>query len=133
MYILLMIGYILFTFVSPIVIVFQYNIVLEEGGYDLNVFGIMFAFIVLFVTYKVLTRKINIWEIQSKHITFRVIYGSLKTLISVGTIWLVYEMINNAYDKIHMTLMLTFFSVLIGVGLRMLSLVVKHKKKKATI
>lgn len=132
MYILLMIGYILFTFVSPIVIVFQYNIVLEEGGYDLNVFGIMFAFIVLFVTYKVLTRKINIWEIQSKHITFRVIYGSLKTLISVGTIWLVYEMINNAYDKIHMTLMLTFFSVLIGVGLRMLSLVVKHKKK-ATI
>ena len=132
MYILLMIGYILFTFVSPIVIVFQYNIVLEEGGYDLNVFGIMFAFIVLFVTYKVLTRKINIWEIQSKHITFRVIYSSLKTLISVGTIWLVYEMINNAYDKIHMTLMLTFFSVLIGVGLRMLSLVVKHKKK-ATI
>lgn len=132
MYILLMIGYILFTFVSPIVIVFQYNIVLEEGGYDLNVFGIMFAFVVLFVTYKVLTRKINIWEIQSKHITFRVIYGSLKTLISVGTIWLVYEMINNAYDKIHMTLMLTFFSVLIGVGLRMLSLVVKHKKK-ATI
>lgn len=129
MYILLMAGYILFTFINPIIIVFQFNVVLEDGGYNLNLFGLMFAFILIFIGYKVLTKRINIWDIQNRNKAFRVVFSSIRTIVMIGGLWWIYETINLAYDKIHMTLMLTFFSVLVGVGFRLMALSKQYKKR----
>lgn len=128
MYYILMLGFILFMYINPIIIVFQYNVVLEEGGYNLNFFGIMMAFILIGVAYKVLSKRINIWDIQNRNKAFRVIFSILKTLLLIGSIWWIFETINMAYDKIHMTLMLTFFSMLVGAGLRLLALRLEYKK-----
>ena len=123
--------YFIFFWLLPFYIVFHYNVILEDGGYNLNLFGLMFAFVFGVILYKNLSKRMNIWDIQQRYPRVRAIFGLIKAVLFSGVIWWIWESLYINYEKIHLTLMLVFFSLLIGSVFRVLALTrVKTIKKE---
>src|SRR6056297_583659 len=104
--------YFIFFWLLPFYIVFHYNVILEDGGYNLNLFGLMFAFVFGVILYKNLSKRMNIWDIQQRYPRVRAIFGLVKAVLFSGVIWWIWESLYINYEKIHLTLMLVFFSLL---------------------
>jgi len=104
---------------------------MENGGYNLNLFGLFAVIIIIYIAYKALEKRVNIWDIQSKNKGFRTIYSMVKRIAFVGFVWWGYETLSSSYETIHQTLMLIFFSILTGAFFLLWSLLLKHKKKSA--
>ena len=132
MYRIWFILHFIFTWGITSYVVFYFNIRLEDGGYNLNLFGVMFFIVLITIGYKTLNKKMNIWEIQSKNKALRAIIGSLKAMLFSGAIWWVWEALNNNYTNIHNTLMLVFFSIILGALCRFIGLAYQSKTKKET-
>lgn len=131
MYRLYLFLHFVFTWVVTIAIVFYFNIRLEEGGYNLNLFGLMFMFVLFVIGWKVLAKKTNVWEIQDKNKALRAIISSIKAILFSGAIWWVWEALNSNYSNIHNTLMLVFFSIFLGAIFRFIGIYMQ--KKRTTI
>lgn len=134
MYRLFLLLHFLLTWVVTLYIVFYFNIRMEDGGWNLNLFGVLFVFTLGVIGYKTLNKKMNIWEIQSRNKVLRAIISSIKAITFSGLVWWIWESLNNNYEDIHLTLMLVFFSIVLGAIFRFIGLFLqrKHNIKKAT-
>ena len=134
MYRLFLLLHFLLTWVVTLYTVFYFNIRMEDGGWNLNLFGVLFVFTLGVIGYKTLNKKMNIWEIQSRNKVLRAIISSIKAITFSGLVWWIWESLNNNYEDIHLTLMLVFFSIVLGAIFRFIGLFMqrKHNIKKAT-
>ncbi len=114
--------YIIFSWIAPFIVVFQFNVKLEEGGYNIGLFGILFVVVVGLIAYRVFNKRMNILDIQNRYKRFRVIYGLFKSILISGGIWWIFETISGSYDNLHYTLMFTFICICVGAGFRILSI-----------
>ena len=122
--------YFIFFWVLPFYIVFHYNVKLEDGGYNLNLFGLMFFGVFGILLYRWFNKRLNIWDIQQRYPRVRAIIGLVKAVIFSGLVWWIWEVLYINYENIHLTLMLVFFSILTGSIFRVLALSGKQIKRE---
>jgi small-conductance mechanosensitive channel len=104
----------LFYYISPFIIVYLNHAVLEDGGFNVDLTGLLIVLIAVFGLYKWLEHKKNIKEIQDKSKMFIIMWNGFKRIgVSVLLYWLLVTIDDNI-AKLVLTMQLLTLTFIIG-------------------
>ena len=104
----------LFYYISPFIIVYLNHAVLEDGGFNVDLTGLLIVLIAVFGLYKWLEHKKNIKEIQDKNKMFIIVWNGFKRIgVSVLLYWLLVTIDDNI-AKLVLTMQLLTLTFIIG-------------------
>jgi|LGVE01.1.fsa_nt_gb hypothetical protein len=105
----------LFTYVSPFIIVYLNHAVLVSGGTDIDTIGLIIVLGTFVGIIRFIEHKIKVYEIQDKNKMFLVMWnGSKRIVFAIGLWWLMVTIEANV-DKLVLTLQLLTVTFMIGL------------------
>ena len=104
----------LFYYFSPFVIVYLNHAVLVDGGFDVDVLGLIIVLGAVFGVYKYIEKRKNLNEIQDRNKMFIICWVGFKRVLSmIGLYWLLVTVDDNI-DKLVLTVQLMTASFVLG-------------------
>lgn len=120
-----LLGFIVF-YIVPIVIVFEYHIIVESG-YNLDLFGILIMILLLIYFNGKLNKQIDVWKIQDKYARLREFINGMRVILISGGSWILWIKLNSQYEKIENTLAL--LTICFTIGFILLFITAKKKEE----
>lgn len=117
----------LFYYASPFIIVYYNHAVLEDGGYNVDLVGLLIVLVAIFGVFKWLEHKKNIREIQDKSKMFIIIWNGFKRIGSSLLLYWLLCTINDNIAKLVLTIQLLTLTFVLGLIFTVLG----NKKKRA--
>ena len=124
-YFLKTLGFI-FGWLAPFGCIYVNHVVLIDGGYDVDMFGLLLVLALIIGFVKWVDKKVEVWTIQDKQRVFVLIWNnSKKILLAISLTWILYT-IEDDIAKIQITALLISACFVIGFVFSLLG-ELKHK------
>lgn len=115
--------------IGSLTVLYINHIVLVEEGSELDMFGFLVSIIIVLSFIRWVDGRVKVWDIQNRHITFRLVWNHGKQILLVGCItWMLFSVENNL-GKLKTTGLLITSCFFIGFIFTLLG---NLKIKKAT-
>ena len=114
---------------APFGVVYINHVALVEGGYDVDMFGLLIVLVIIVGFVKWVDKRVEVWDIQDKNKVFRLVWtNSKKIILAIGLTWVLYT-IEDDIKKIQVTGLLITACLVVGF---VFSLLGELKKPKLT-
>jgi hypothetical protein len=98
----------LFTYISPFIIVYLNHAVLTEGGVDVDTVGLIIILATFIGIVRYIEHKVKVFEIQDKKKMFLIVWSGMKRIgLTIGVWWLLITIEANIDDLILTVQLLT--------------------------
>ena len=115
----------------PALIVGYFNLITEQGQFNLELAGWIIGVVVIYLTIiRKLNRTTKEWAIQNRNKMFVVNYRYFQGVLFVGILFWLWKAIEVNYERIWDTLFFVLVSMVIGWIFRFFSLMLEYKQKK---
>ena len=114
---------VVFSTLVPIFIVLHFNLVRDDGSWNVGVMAAMLLFVIFYFSiYKKMNEKIHTWEIQGEYDFVVENYKHFRTIFAVGILWIVWISLNANYQQVFDTFAWVMLSLLVGLVLKNISM-----------
>ncbi len=104
----------MFYYFSPFVIVYFNHAVFADGGFDVDMLGLIIVLGSFFGLYKYIEKKRKLNEIQDKNKLFIIIWVGVKRLLTMLALYWVLVTVDDNIDKLVLTVQLMSISFVLG-------------------
>lgn len=105
---------IVFTFVLPFVIIGLRHLYSHSGGFNFSLMGWLLAIIIGMSYFKLLGKKVKVWDIQNTNKVFVFNFYRTKMILIMGITFFVFKSLHDMYAEISTTILLILLTLVIG-------------------
>lgn len=104
----------LFTYISPFIIVYLNHAVLTEGGTDVDTIGLIIVLATFVGIVRFIEHKIKVFEIQDKNKMLLIVWSGFKRIALTVSVWWLLITIEANIDDLVLTIQLLTVTFIIG-------------------
>lgn len=128
-------GYIVWGFivgwVLPFIVIYRNHVFLKDGGYDIDLMGVLLVLFILGLIFKKFNKKVNLWQIHQTHRYTILFYENIKKILpAIGLTWILHT-IEDDINKLQWSGVLISICFIVGFLLTILGYRKQTKKELA--